>query len=241
GVRRFSRVVIVVLVVGPGRFPARNLRRLTAGATAERSVGAISRLRARRRRPPGLRANPCDYASFRRALPRRTPRPGTRRAGARNKSRPPFVLRDKDPVSIEERRAQAMPDDANFEQLYRSHYRRVHGLCRQLLGSTASADDAAQEAFIRAYRAFDRYDATQPFAGWIMSIATRYCIDVVRRRATETRLFDDKDVELVEFESNEAAALDTLITSERADELKEAIASLPDKQRIPLVLAYYEE
>ena len=134
-----------------------------------------------------------------------------------------------------------MPDDANFEQLYRSHYRRVHGLCRQLLGSTASADDAAQEAFIRAYRAFDRYDATQPFAGWIMSIATRYCIDVVRRRATETRLFDDKDVELVEFESNEAAALDTLITSERADELKEAIASLPDKQRIPLVLAYYEE
>ena len=94
---------------------------------------------------------------------------------------------------------------------------------------------------MRAYRAFDRYDPAQPFASWIMSIASRYCIDVVRRRAKAARLFDDKDVELIEPQSNDAAALDTLITSERAAELKAAIASLPDKQRIPLVLAYYED
>lgn len=135
-----------------------------------------------------------------------------------------------------------MPEDANFEQLYRSHYRRVHGLCRQLLGRAASADDAAQEVFMRAYRAFDRYDPAQPFARWIMSIAGNYCIDVVRRRAKEARLFDDdEDVERIEAETGEASGLEALLTSERAAELKAAIAALPDKQRIPLVLAYYED
>ena len=134
-----------------------------------------------------------------------------------------------------------MPTDAQFEQLYRSHYRRVHGLCRQLLGRSGSADDATQEVFMRAYRAFDRYDPGQPFAGWILSIANHYCIDVVRRRAKETRLFDATGVEQVEMESADVSALDALVTSERAAEVKAAIASLPDKQRVPLVLAYYED
>lgn len=134
-----------------------------------------------------------------------------------------------------------MQNDANFEQLYRSHYRRVYGLCRQLLGAGGSAEDAAQETFMRAYRAFDRYDPAQPFSAWIMSIASRYCIDVVRRRAKEARLFHGEDVALLDPDSGEVPALDALLTSERAAELKAAIASLPDKQRIPLVLAYYRD
>src|SRR5690606_5692053 len=129
-----------------------------------------------------------------------------------------------------ERRANAMQNDANFEQLYRSHYRRVYGLCRQLLGAGGSAEDAAQETFMRAYRAFDRYDPAQPFSAWIMSIASRYCIDVVRRRAKEARLFHGEDVALLDPDSGEVPALDALLTSERAAELKAAIASLPDKQ-----------
>ena len=134
-----------------------------------------------------------------------------------------------------------MPRDIAFEQLYRSHYRRVHGFCRHLLGRAAPAEDAAQEVFLRAYRAFDRYDPAQPFAGWIMSIASQYCIDVVRRRTRERRLFGDEDIEHIEAESGDRPSLETLVTTERAAELQAAIASLPDKQRIPLVLAYYEE
>src|SRR5690606_4886044 len=108
-------------------------------------------------------------------------------------------------VRPSERRANAMPDHANFEQLYRSHYRRVRGLCRQLLGRADSADDAAQETFVRAYRAFDRYDPTQPFAAWIMTIASRYCIDVVRRRAKEAEIFGDAAAERAEPDSNDAS------------------------------------
>lgn len=94
---------------------------------------------------------------------------------------------------------------------------------------------------MRAYRAFDRYDPKQPFSAWITTIASRYCIDVVRRRAKEAQLFGDEDVERVEHDSDATSALDALAASERAEELKAAIASLPDKHRIPLVLAYYED
>ena len=68
-----------------------------------------------------------------------------------------------------------MTKEAGFAELYTAHYRQVRGLCRQLLGSADRAEDAAQEAFARAYRAFASYDAAQPFAAWIMSIARNYC------------------------------------------------------------------
>ena len=135
-----------------------------------------------------------------------------------------------------------MPENVNFDLLYRSHYRRVVGLCRQLLGrSGGQAEDAAQEVFMRAYRALDRYDPTQPFSGWILRIASNHCIDLMRRRGKETRLFGDEDVETLEVESQDASALGALLSAEQADEVKAAIASLPEKYRIPLVLAYYEE
>jgi len=135
-----------------------------------------------------------------------------------------------------------MPENVNFDLLYRSHYRRVVGLCRQLLGrSGGQAEDAAQEVFMRAYRALDRYDPAQPFSGWILRIASNHCIDIMRRRKKETRLFGDEDVETLEVESGDASALGALLSAEQADEMKAAVASLPEKYRIPLVLAYYEE
>src|SRR5688500_11003997 len=58
-----------------------------------------------------------------------------------------------------------------FADLYTAHYRQVRGLCRQLLGSTERAEDAAQEAFVRAYRSLASLDPAQPFIAWIMRIA----------------------------------------------------------------------
>ena len=78
-----------------------------------------------------------------------------------------------------------MTKEVAFAELYGTHYRQVRGLCRQLLGSTERAEDATQEAFVRAYRAFAKYDRGQPFGGWIMSIARNHCLDLVRRRSTE--------------------------------------------------------
>ena len=134
-----------------------------------------------------------------------------------------------------------MTQEVSFEELYRTHYRRVFGLCRQLLGAWDQAEDATQEVFMRAHRAFESYDPKQPFSGWILKIATNLCIDVVRRRTKERQLFGNEPVEVHEIESETPTAVGELIAAEQAGKVKGAIESLPEKYRIPLVLAYYGE
>lgn len=129
----------------------------------------------------------------------------------------------------------------NFEALYRDHYRRVFGLCRRLLGRSAQAEDAAQEVFVRAYRALDRYDTQQPFAAWILRIASNHCVDLRRGRARYGKLFDELDSEMDALDSSAPAVLDTLVDAERSTEVRDAIATLPDKYRLPIVLAYYND
>jgi RNA polymerase sigma-70 factor (ECF subfamily) len=131
--------------------------------------------------------------------------------------------------------------EESFEQLYAEHYRRVFGLCRQMLRNTEQAEDAAQEVFLRAYRAFDRYDRSQPFAGWIMTIAARHCIDIVRRRTKEREFVGEEAAEARDLEAEADETLGALLTAERAGEVKAAVEALPDKYRIPLLLAYYNE
>jgi RNA polymerase sigma-70 factor (ECF subfamily) len=129
----------------------------------------------------------------------------------------------------------------DFDALYRSHYRRVFGLCLRLLGQPPQAEDAAQEVFVRAYRALESYDANQSFAGWVLSIASNHCIDLIRRRAKEPGLFDDPDTAIAGLESEAPAALEMLVDTEQGATIRAAIAALPDKYRLPIVLAYYNE
>ena len=78
-----------------------------------------------------------------------------------------------------------MAADAAFEILYREYYPRVYGLCRRLLNADASAEDATQEVFMRAYRQFKRYDTSRPFWQWIATISSNYCIDVLRKHTAQ--------------------------------------------------------
>ena len=52
------------------------------------------------------------------------------------------------------------------------------------------ANDAAQEAFVRAYAALATYDAAQPFAPWVLRIARNHCLDLLRRRVPADRLVE---------------------------------------------------
>lgn len=129
----------------------------------------------------------------------------------------------------------------DFEALYRDHYRRVFGLCQRLLGRSAAVEDATQEVFVRAYRSIDRYDSNQPFGAWVLGIASNYCIDLLRSRARDRKLFDDSDAEIGDAESAAPSAIDALEDAQRSTEMQAAIAALPDKYRLPIVLAYYNE
>ena len=128
-----------------------------------------------------------------------------------------------------------------FEILYKEYYVRVFGLCRRLLNSVPLAEDATQEAFMRAYRKFGSYDNKQPFWLWIASIANNHCIDLLRRRSRLPTLFGDEQAELELCKSPDKQALTQLIEAEDASRLNAAIAKLPEKYRVPLVLAYFSD
>jgi RNA polymerase sigma-70 factor, ECF subfamily len=134
-----------------------------------------------------------------------------------------------------------MTKEAGFADLYVAHYRQVRGLCRQLLGSADRAEDAAQEAFARAYRSLASYDEALPFAGWVMRIARNYCLDLLRRRSKEVALFGSEAEEAAAAEAPGVDGLGAALTEERAAAVNAAVAKLPERYRVPLALAYYSD
>jgi RNA polymerase sigma-70 factor (ECF subfamily) len=129
--------------------------------------------------------------------------------------------------------------EVGFAEAYTAHYRQVRGLCRQLLGSAERAEDAAQEAFVRAYRALATLDPNQPFIAWIMRIARNHCLDLLRRRSREAALFGQEDVETAAAEAPGADGLGAVLSAEQATAVNAAVAKLPERYRVPLALAYY--
>ncbi len=131
--------------------------------------------------------------------------------------------------------------NAAFEILYKDYYVRVFGLCRRLLNSSEMAEDAAQEAFMRAYRSFGKYDTEQPFWQWIASIANHHCIDLLRQQNRTGALFGDEAAELEQLADVDAPVLSKLISVQEAGFLNKAVANLSAKYRVPLVLAYFNQ
>ena len=73
-------------------------------------------------------------------------------------------------------------DQAAFGRLVHAYQTPVYNLAYRMLGNAAEAEEAAQEAFLRAYTRFQTYDPKRPFRSWLLSIASHYCIDRLRRR-----------------------------------------------------------
>ncbi len=129
----------------------------------------------------------------------------------------------------------------NFDDIYRTHYRRVYTLCRYLLRSPDAAEDAAQEVFLRVQRDLSAYDRALPFSSWLLSIASHYCIDVLRKRGVETRLFANEAAEDFEPAFSGPNPLAEILSEEQDKKIRTHLAALPDRFRVPLVLAYYNE
>lgn len=138
------------------------------------------------------------------------------------------------------RQAQA-GDTAALGELYRNFHRRVLGLCRYLLGSAAAAEDAASEVFLRMQQAMSTYDTTLPFARWLLAIASHYCVDQLRRRRVEQRLFASEEIEGREPETPSVSPLGEALAGEQRAAVRAAVAGLPERLRLPLVLRYYSE
>jgi RNA polymerase sigma-70 factor (ECF subfamily) len=133
------------------------------------------------------------------------------------------------------------PFDYHFADIYKTHYRRVFGLCRYLLNSFDAAEDATHEVFLRAQRKLATYDPSLPFSSWLLGIASNHCIDLLRRRGTEKRIFDLDGSDRADARSGNLTPLGELIAAERGQDVRNALSQLAAKYRVPLVLAYYNE
>jgi RNA polymerase sigma factor (sigma-70 family) len=111
-----------------------------------------------------------------------------------------------------------------FERLYLAHRDDVHASLRRLLGRDR-ADDAFQETFLRALRAYDRLPHAENLRAWLLTIARNVALDELRR----TQPLDSASLPEPAATPQEAAAY---------DQLAELAGALPPKERAAVVLRY---
>ena len=132
------------------------------------------------------------------------------------------------------KRAQA-GDLAAFELLIQRHERQVLGLCTHMLGNLEDAKDAAQDVFLKLYQQLNRFDYERQFTPWLLTVVMNQCRDRIRaRRPTEP--VDDLRLADVARDPEALARF-----AEQWALLKEAIASLPQRERAALEMRELEE
>lgn len=156
-----------------------------------------------------------------------------------------FLLRNDDtPVHL----ASSRPIDPNeFTAFMRAYQDMVFSTAVRLTANPAQAEDISQEVFLRAYESFENLRASQKAGGWLKTVATNLTLNHLTRHRKRWRLFSEifsEDTREEEFEPA-AAVFDTVLTELETDErsalVEQALARLPDHQRVPLVLYHYEE
>ncbi len=112
-------------------------------------------------------------------------------------------------------------DDAEFEGLVRAHAPRVRALCASVLQDATEADDAAQDAFLKAHRSLSGFTGGSTFATWVHRIAVNVCLDrlraAARRRADSLEALSERDAASLRVltEPSAAGALEDRDLAER--------------------------
>jgi RNA polymerase sigma-70 factor (ECF subfamily) len=78
----------------------------------------------------------------------------------------------------------ATVDEAAYLRLVESHRRELHAHCYRMLGSVQDAEDALQEALLRAWRGLPKFEGRSSLRSWLYRIATNACLTAIERRTT---------------------------------------------------------
>jgi RNA polymerase sigma-70 factor (ECF subfamily) len=122
-----------------------------------------------------------------------------------------------------------------FDQLMERYQRDVYRLCYRYVNNHEDANDMAQEVFIKAYRALGRFRGESSFSTWLYRIAVNTCLNfrASRRPAGE---------ELPEGLADGAATVgEQMEKDEKAQQVRQAVRRLPEKQRATLILKIYHD
>jgi RNA polymerase sigma-70 factor, ECF subfamily len=163
----------------------------------------------------------------------------------RNKAKGPQLregkARQMEELDLESVIERARGHDAEaLGEIHRRYVRRVFGLCRYMLDSRESAEDATSEVFLKLQRSIESFDGSIPFPRWLLRVAGNQCIDALRRRQRGRQVIED-GAAVTEAPSSEPSPLTAVISTEERAQVRDAIARLPKNYRVPLVLRYYSE
>ena len=118
---------------------------------------------------------------------------------------------------------------ADLEELFRRHWPPAYRAAYFVVYDRAAAEDIAQEAFLSALRALDRFDRRRPFGPWLHRIVVNRAIDWARARALRRE---------IEAGADEPAGDDPELDLGVREELAAALATLPPERRAVVMLRY---
>jgi RNA polymerase sigma factor (sigma-70 family) len=151
-------------------------------------------------------------------------------------------------MADEERRLVASAqrgDVEDFNALVRLYEGRVYNLCYRMLGDSDSAADAAQDAFLSAFRNLRSFRGGS-FRSWMLRIATNTCYDALRARKRRPAISldmdadEDDDASPLQIADAAESPADFALRRELATAIQQGLGALPDEQRVILILSDIE-
>jgi RNA polymerase sigma-70 factor (ECF subfamily) len=138
-------------------------------------------------------------------------------------------------------------DQDAFEILVNRHQTSVLNLSYRFIGDRTQAKDLAQEVFIRVWQAAGSYQPKAKFTTWLYRITTNLCFNELkstrRRRWFPFHRSNEDTGNFIEETLSDGApsAEDLLLAKERSRQISDALQSLPDNQRMALILKRYDD
>jgi len=139
-------------------------------------------------------------------------------------------------------------DETSFDLLLLKYRSPLVNFLHRMVRDTATAEDLAQEVFLRVYRARKQYTPSAKFTTWLFRIATNVALNAVRDNRHERMaisldapLGNDEDAAPMELPTPERRIDEQMIEQDRLEFIRRAVAALPEKQRAAVLLHKYEE
>jgi len=136
---------------------------------------------------------------------------------------------------------------ASFETLMKKYFPRILNFIYRYVGSREIAEELTQEVFIKVFKNVARYQPQSKFQTWVFTIAKNISLNELRKNkfkhvSMDEKIHHDGDQIMRQIEDTRAVRPDEgILKNERVAAIKEAIDSLPENQRIAVLLRRYED
>ena len=138
-------------------------------------------------------------------------------------------------------------DREAFSLLVQRHRKPLINFIYRFTGNSGEAEDLAHEVLIKVFLSASRYEPRAAFSTWLYRIATNLALNYLRDHRTRVATSldrgseEEEDKSRTELRDKVALVEDQLLSQERVERIRQALAALPENQRLAVVLTKYQE